>query len=86
MPPRPVNAILAILLSLMPIPALKFLDHLNRNCGDGLCGFGSGLLVLGTLIAATLVFVSRSARRNETPTALRLMPIAFWMLPLSLLV
>lgn len=74
------NAGIAIVLSLLPVPAMKLLDHLNRGCGDGLCGFFSGLLILGGLGVATLVFVVRSARRNETPEFLRLVPGALWLL------
>ena len=80
MPSRPINAIVAVLLSLLPIPALKLLDVLNRGCGDGLCGFFSGLLILGSLAVATLVFVGRSARRGETPAALRWAPLPLWAL------
>lgn len=85
---RPVNAMLAIGLALLPLPAMKLLDHLNRDCGDGLCGFFSGLLVLGGLAAATLVLLFRSARRRETPTVLRLIALALWamaLLPMGLL-
>ncbi len=77
---RPLNAIVATVLSLLPVPALKLLDHLNRGCGDGLCGFVSGLLILGSLAVATLVFVRRSVRRNETPAALRWLPLPLWAL------
>lgn len=77
---RAVNAIIAIVLSLLPWPALRWLDHLNRNCGDGLCGFFPGLLVLGALVVATLVFVIRSARRHEAPSLLRLVPPVLWAL------
>jgi len=80
MPWHATNAIVANALSLLPFPAMKLLDHLNRGCGDGLCGFFSGLLVLGALVAATLIFIIRSARRDETPAYLRLTPIALWML------
>ena len=79
-PLRPVNALIAIVMALLPWPALKLLDHLNQGCGDGLCGFLSGLLILGGLAAMTGVFIVRSARRNETPAALRLLPIALWIL------
>ncbi len=82
MPLRATNAIIAIVLSLLPLPAMRLLDYLNRNCGDGLCGFFSGLLVLGVLAAATLLFIVASARRKETPAFLRLIPIALWMLTL----
>jgi hypothetical protein len=82
MPSRAVNAMIAIALSLLPLPAMKLLDHLNRGCGDGMCGFSSGLLILGGLAAVTLVFVGRSARRNETPALLRLVPFALWVLAL----
>jgi len=75
---RPINAIVAIVLSLLPVPALKLLDHLNRGCGDGLCGFFSGLLILGALAVATLVFIRRSTRRDETPAALRWAPLPLW--------
>jgi hypothetical protein len=75
---RPVNAIGAIAVALLPFPALKLLDHLNRGCGDGLCGFFSGLLILGGLILATVVLVVRSARRDETPAVLRVVPLVLW--------
>lgn len=86
MPPIPLNATIANGLALLPLPALKILDHLNRGCGDGLCGFFSGLLVLGGLAIATLVFLNRSARRNETPAFLRLTPFGLWTLVLTPLV
>jgi hypothetical protein len=79
---RAVNAMIAIGLSLLPVPAMRLLDHLNSGCGDGMCGFWSGLLIIGGLAAATLVFVGRSARRNETPALLRLVPFALWALAL----
>jgi hypothetical protein len=80
---RPVNAIGAIVVALLPFPAMKVLDHLNRGCGDGLCGFFSGLLILGGLAIATLVLMVRSARRGETPELLRLVPPALWALTLA---
>ncbi len=75
-----VNAIVAIVLALLPIPAMKALDYANRGCGDGLCGFFSGILVLGALAAATLVFMGRSARRDEQPSVLRMVPVVLWVL------
>lgn len=83
---RPVNAIVAVVVALLPLPAMKLLDHLNRGCGDGLCGFFSGLLVLGGLAAATIVLVVRSANRNESPAALRLAPLILWVLAILPLV
>ncbi len=80
MPSHAANAIVAIVLSLLPLPAAKLLDHLNRGCGDGLCGFFSGLLMFGALGGATVFFIVRSARRKETPAVLRMVPIALWML------
>ncbi|MGE0602873.1 MAG: hypothetical protein AB7O46_03710 [Xanthobacteraceae bacterium] len=77
---RFTNAIVAIVLSLLPLPALWLLDYLNRGCGDGLCGFFSGLLVLGGLAAATLFFLIASSRRSETPAFLRWIPIPLWAL------
>lgn len=74
------NASVAILLSLLPLPVLQLLDHLNRDCGDGLCGFFSGLLILAALGAVTLFFMNRSVRRDERPAILRLAPIALWIL------
>jgi hypothetical protein len=74
----PTNALISVALSLGPLPAMKFLDHLNRGCGDGLCGFFSGLLVLGGLAAGSLVFLVRSARRGESPPLLRLGPLILW--------
>lgn len=82
MPSQYFNATVAIVLSLLPVPAMALLDHLNRGCGDGLCGFFSGLLILGGLAAVTLVFVARSARRHEAPVFLRLVPFALWALAL----
>jgi hypothetical protein len=82
MPSSPVNAMIAIALALLPVPALMVLDHLDRDCGDGLCSFFPALFVLGTLAAATLIFVGRSARRNERPAFLRLLPFALWTLAL----
>jgi hypothetical protein len=79
---RSFNASIAIVLSLLVVPSMKLVDHLNRGCGDGLCGFFSGLLILGGLAVATLVFVARSSRRNEAPPFMRLLPFAFWVLAL----
>ncbi len=83
---RPVNASLAIVAALLPLPVLKLLDHLNRGCGDGLCGFASGLLTLGGLVAVTLVFLTRSARRQEEPAFLRVVPLLLWSIGLAPLV
>jgi hypothetical protein len=83
---RPINAIIAIALSLLPLPALKLLEHLNRGCGDGLCGFFSGLLILGGLAAASLMFVVRSTRQAEAPALLRVLPFILWALILVPLV
>jgi hypothetical protein len=79
---RSFNAIVAIVVSLLPLPALKLQDYLNQGCGDGSCGLFSGLLILGGLAAATVVFAMRSARRNETPAALRLVPLVLWLIAL----
>ena len=76
------NSIIAIVLALLPLPVAKLLNHLNSGCGDGLCGFFSGILILGGLAASTLVFLVRSARRGETPAVLRLVPLALWVLAL----
>jgi hypothetical protein len=83
---RVLNAIIAIVLALLPLPILRLLDHLNRGCGDGWCGLFSGILILGGLAALTLVFLVRSARREETPAILRLVPFALWTLALVPLV
>ena len=80
---RPVNAIVANIVSLLPLPALKLLDVANSGCGDGLCSVFSGLLLLLGLAIATIVFLVRSARRNETPAVLRAGPFLLW--PLALL-
>jgi hypothetical protein len=76
---RPVNAMVAIGVALLVWPALWLLDRMNRGCGDGLCGFFSGLLILGALAAVTAVFVMRSARRGETPGLLRWVPMLLWL-------
>lgn len=83
---RPVNAVVAIVLAMLPLPAMKLLDHMNQGCGDGLCGFIPGLLILGGLAIATLVFLVRSGRRGETPALLRLVPFVLWPLILAPLV
>ncbi len=79
---RSANALIAITLSLLPLPAMKALDQANSGCGDGMCGFFAGILILGGLAAATLVFVGRSAQRNETPALLRWVPLAMWAIAL----
>lgn len=79
---RSPNAILATGVSLLPLPALKLLDALSSGCGDGLCGFLPGLIILGTLAAATLALLLRSARQKETPIALRVVPLILWVLAL----
>jgi hypothetical protein len=83
---RPVNALIALAFAFLPWPAMKLAGAFGRPCGDGLCGFASGLLILGSLAAATLVFVVRSARRREVPAVLRALAIALWPLGLVPLV
>lgn len=83
---HPVNAIIAIVAALLPLPAMRLLDVLKRGCGDGLCGFFPGLLILGSLAIATVTFVARSARRDETPAVLRLVPFVLWPMILAPLV
>jgi len=39
-------------------------------------------LTLGGLAGATLIFLVRSARRNELPAILRLAPLALWAISL----
>lgn len=78
MPSRPLNAIIANVLACLPWPAMALLDYANAGCGDGLCGMFSGLLILGGLAIATLVFVLRSAKLSETPALLRLTPFLLW--------
>jgi hypothetical protein len=75
-----ILAILAIIVSVLPLPALRLLDYFNRGCGDGLCSFFSGLLVLAVLMAATLLLLVASARRGETPAFLRWLPVVLWIL------
>jgi hypothetical protein len=86
MPPLAWNAIIAIAVAALPVPALMALDSANSGCGDGLCGFIPGLLILGTLAAATLTFIARSSRRGETPAILRLVPFALWALAVTPLI
>ncbi len=80
------NVLVAIVLALVPVPALKLLDHFGRGCGDGLCGFLPGLMILGGFVGATLYFLFRSARRGEEPMALRLVPFLIWAATLAHLV
>lgn len=80
---HPVNAYVAMALAVLPLPAMKALDVLNRGCGDGLCGFFSGLLILGALAAACIYFIVRSARRSERPALLRLLPLPIWAAALA---
>jgi hypothetical protein len=77
---RSLNVVVAIVLALLPLPAVRLLDYFNRGCGDGLCGFFPAILILGGLAIATVVFLVRSARRGEHPAALRLVPLALWVL------
>lgn len=83
---RSINAALAIGFALLPLPALMLLDNVNRGCGDGMCSFLSGLLILAALAVATLVFLRRSARRGETPAWLRWIPAPLWGMALIPLV
>jgi hypothetical protein len=83
---RSINAALAIGVAALPLPALMLLDHVNRGCGDGMCSFLSGLLILGALAVATVIFLRRSARRSETPAWLRWVPLALWAMTLVPLV
>jgi hypothetical protein len=77
---RPINALIAIASSLLPIPVLVLTDRLNQVCGDSMCGLFSGILIVAALAVATVVFVVRSARRHETPGWLRFIPLALWLL------
>jgi len=79
---RPVSACIAIGLALLPMPTLKLLEYTYPNCGDGLCLFWPALLILGSLIIATLTFVIRSAWRKEPLAGLRLVPLVLWGLQL----
>lgn len=83
MRPFPVNSALAIAFALTPLAAMTLLDRFNRGCGDGLCGFFSGILILGTLAVATLIFVRRAARRQEQPSLLLWFPAAIWVAVLA---
>lgn len=79
---RPINAIAAIVVALLPIPVLRLVDHFNRGCGDGLCGFFSGILLLAGLVVTLLVLLRRSATRDEQPWYLRLVPLPLLLLAL----
>lgn len=80
---RPLNAIIANALACLPWPAMALLEHANAGCGDGLCGVFSGLLILGSLAIATLVFAFRSKKSSETPAHLRLTPFLLWSAALA---
>ena len=45
----------------------------------------AGLLILGSLAVATLVFSIRSARREDAPIVLRLLPLVLWVMALATL-
>ena len=83
MPKLPVNLVVACALALAPLPAMAMLDQAGRGCGDGLCGFIPGLLIFGGLLAGTLAFDVRSARRAETPAFARWLPLPLWILALA---
>ena len=83
MPRVPFNLVVACVFALAPMPAMALLDQAGRGCGDGLCGFIPGLLIFGGLVAGTLVFVARSARRAETPAFLRWLPFPLLILALA---
>jgi hypothetical protein len=74
----PLNAALAVLSALLVYPGLRLLDR-AQNCGDGLCGFIPGLLLMGVLLAATIIFTRRGLKRGETPGWLFLAPPAIWL-------
>jgi hypothetical protein len=78
----PTNLLLACGTAALPWPALKLLEQSSQGCGDGLCGFLPGLAILAVLAVMTGVFLVRSGRRNESPAALRLIPLLLWLGPL----
>lgn len=71
----PMNAIIANALAAAAWPLLMLLDRMNADCGDGLCGSFSGALLVVGLVVAVVVMLVRSARRRETPAALRFTPL-----------
>ena len=77
---RPINALIAIASSLLPIPVLVLTDRLNQVCGDSMFGLFAGFRRGASRAVATVVGVVRSARRHETPGWLRFIPLALWLL------
>jgi hypothetical protein len=77
---RPTYALIAIALSVAVWPAMMIVDYATRPCGDGLCGFFPGLIVLAGLVGGTLFATFKSARRNEEPALLRTVPLLIWAL------
>jgi hypothetical protein len=82
----PLNLVVACVLALAPLPALTLLGRLGGTCGDGLCDFIPGLLILGSLAVATIVFVVRSARCREQPAVARFLPLLLWLFALASIV
>lgn len=70
----PLNALIAIGVSLLPMPALLLVDRMNSGCGDGLCTFVPGIAVLVTIAVLALAFMLRSARVGEKPAVLLILP------------
>jgi hypothetical protein len=80
----PLNAILAILAALLVYPGLRLLDR-AQGCGDGLCGFIPGLMLILALLAGTIIFTRRGLKRSEQPQWLFLAPPALWLMAFYIL-
>lgn len=78
--PLPRNAIVAIACALLVYPGLMFVERASQPCGDGLCSFWPGAMVVVGLFVATFVFVLRSMSRGETPRWLLIVPWLIWAL------
>jgi hypothetical protein len=75
------NATVAIIISLLPLPAIKLLQYLNRGCVTAYAVFFRPRNPRRSL-RCDLVFIARSASLKEHPPVLRLIPIALWKLAL----
>lgn len=75
---RPACFAAAIVAALLVAPLLYLYDRTAPACGDGLCGFGAGILILGGCLLASVILIVAGWVRGERPRWLvALAPLAF---------